>query len=306
MAIFSKLSKKPQVPADARSYVLLARSRSGTTVFRALLDTHRSIQTFGEIFNEGNQNSYYHFLASRVGRNPKLLFPSNSEQNLLDYFEDLKQRGVGIKDSARVFVFDLKYGLARHLVKPWQIFLDPPYIFECLRANDIGVIHLVRRNYLRVHLSNELMQLRDKAYDGMKGKYHIWANDTKAKAHLNQVPDKVRIGGDRHVRGQLLNFFGRMDDETESVRKFFADSENFLEICYEDLFEVQKQTQIFSPKVITDTSTFLGVEEAYQIEPKILKATSQPLEDLIENYEEVARALEGTPYAWFLNDSPTN
>ena len=302
MSLFSGLMARARVPENARSIVLIARSRSGTTVFRALLDTHPEVQTFGEIFNEGNEDSYYHYLHSRIGRDPKLIFPSHSAQNFSDYVKHLQSVGARRKPTAWNFLFDLKYALSRHLVKPWQMFMAPPYIFERIREERFGVIHLVRRNHLRMDLSNRLMILRDENFAGLKGKYHFWANDKKAQRHLNEIPSKVKLGSGQHLRGELLDYYRRLDEETDCIRRTFGDSDDYLELCYEDLFETDGQTQRFSPSVIEKTGRYLGIEDRFDVKPKILKATPQGLDELIENYEEVAKALEGTDYAWFLGE----
>ena len=306
MTLFSGIFSWGRIPADARRVILLARVRSGTTVFGSLLDTHPDIVTFGEIFNEENKDSYFHFLQSRIRWGRTQLFPSRSGQNFSDYMTHLQRVGARRKPNARVCLANLKYSQSRHLVKRGHMIMDPPYVFECLRQEDIDVIHLIRRNHLRTVLSNHMMKLRVETYPDFKGHYNFLAANRKTKRYLNEVPGKVRLGRGGNLRRELTNFYRRMDEENECVRTAFADREGYLELYYEDLFERRGETQVFAPTVIEKTQRFLRVEDQFDVKPRVLKATPQPLSELMENYDEVARALEDTPYAWFLEDKQTD
>src|SRR5215470_19395996 len=94
---------------------VIARPRSGTTVFSKMLASHPRVVCVGEIFNQSNERSYFHFLKELVHDDADNLFPSNSTRNFLKYVETCRRSAVAKKQNCKVVVLDVKYDQA-HLL----------------------------------------------------------------------------------------------------------------------------------------------------------------------------------------------
>lgn len=281
---------------------IIARSRSGTTVLRSFLETHPRISCFGELFNEGYELSYYQYLRDRVGKNPNLVFPSRSHETFASYLGSLRDLAARTKASTDICVYDIKYALLRHLPAPWEGPFDEPNVLKIIKQRPVRFIFLVRKNYLRRELSNKLMLLRKKTYDDLSGKCHFWASDKPAQEYIQKVPRKIQLDAGA---GRMIKRFEAYDDATRCLRRFLNDNTSCFELTYEELFERDaRNSQIFHHAVVSSVAAFLGVSATgFDVEPRLLKATPQRLDELLENHEEIVVELKNTPYEWFLEET---
>src|SRR5579871_2131770 len=60
---------------------VIGRPRSGTTVFKTMLQTHPEVWSFGEVLNESNPCSYFSFLKRLQANDRDAIFPSRSIAN---------------------------------------------------------------------------------------------------------------------------------------------------------------------------------------------------------------------------------
>ena len=81
-------------PERPKPCFIIARPRSGTTVFGKMLQTHPQIVSLGEIFNEANPNSYFNFLQRTVIEKPAALLPSSSNRTFLDYVDSCRTQAL--------------------------------------------------------------------------------------------------------------------------------------------------------------------------------------------------------------------
>ena len=94
--------------------------------------------------------------------------------------------------------------------------------------------------------------------------------------------------------GEVLTQLNEIINAREKMRKKFLDNP-YLEITYERFFSdnFEEAERIFA---------FLGIERAKVESPKFLKKLNpDSLEDLIENYDEIAMILKEMPYQEFLD-----
>ncbi|MBT5149504.1 MAG: glycosyltransferase [Candidatus Peribacter sp.] len=98
-------------------------------------------------------------------------------------------------------------------------------------------------------------------------------------------------------RAALLNFIKRINRRyVVAEKKMTASNQDYLEIFYEDLVGLKRQD------CLKKISAFLGAEV---IEPHVspyIRQNPEPLIDLIENYQEIADCLKGTPYENMLEE----
>lgn len=143
------------------------------------------------------------------------------------------------------------------------------YIFlkDLIRRENIFLIHLIRNNPLKIHLSKLARRKRGIPHS------------------VNEV-EKVRVWVDPK---KLTNRLDRIVRDQERMKKTFPDNP-YLEITFEDFINDYPD----SSKKIWD---FLGVNYQCGIRtPKLKKLNPDSVRQIVENYDEIASTLKGTPY----------
>lgn len=156
--------------------------------------------------------------------------------------------------------FKLMYNQAREL----------PEVVQWVKEHNAKVIHLLRVNMLKTFVSHSVARAR--------GVYH----STKALE-----PIKVRLDP-----AKVLAALTRTTQLVETYRGIFAGNP-YLEVTYES-FAAHRDDE--SRRVLE----FLNVEPLLPLTTDLVKINPDSLERLIENYEEIVRALKGTAYEPFL------
>jgi hypothetical protein len=142
-----------------------------------------------------------------------------------------------------------------------------------IKGRDISIIHLIRRNALKLLLS----RVKSKSTK----QYHFAGGNGSTK--------KVSLD-----RASVISQLSKIVSKQTEVKQKFPDNP-YLEISYERFFSDYLEE---SGKVLT----FLGVERDDMEFPQFLKKLNpDSLGDLIENYDEIALTLQGTLYQEFLD-----
>lgn len=138
---------------------------------------------------------------------------------------------------------------------------------------DLGFrLHIVleRKNHLRQHVSGEIGKLT--------GTFHRREGSTASTRTLTVDPEGVMRGA-------------------ESYERYFADLRSMLpghlHLTYEN--DIERDPREAYAKVMRHC----GMKPA-TVQTDMRKTTARPLHDVIENYDEVASALSGTPHEWML------
>lgn len=138
-------------------------------------------------------------------------------------------------------------------------------------------IVLTRRNYLRVVASN-LMAMA-------KSEFHIGAGTTPEFRTIRINVDAVYPGS-----GSLRSVFGWFDAWVSEARLALR-GEGVLSLSYEDHIRD-------SPRVAYHLACeFLGIQPA-ELPIEFARTTPWDLRSFIENFDDVAAVLRGTPYEW--------
>ena len=136
---------------------LLARQRTGTNALRSVLQSNPDIFCFDEVFKLEDRHSsdpatrainYFTFLLQYCSGDITRAFPDQVEPLFGAYLAYLR----GLADK-RLKVVDVKYNSTHHITGPWRAVAEPT-LFDLIKARELSVLQLCRRNYLRCLLSH--------------------------------------------------------------------------------------------------------------------------------------------------------
>jgi hypothetical protein len=273
--------------------VLLARQRSGTNALRDVLDSHPALFCLPEVFQSQPspkarhevEANYFNFLDERRDQVKRVLTSEDAQEALfLEYLGFL-----GSFSEKPQIVVDIKYNSAHNVDAPWRDLAAEPTLFAYIRRNNVRVLNLKRRNYLRYYLSwVKTEQTR---------KYHLHASG----------PDGVVKVEDEGIVLDIEEMFFRLElcqAEDRLIHRMLGGYPNYMAIEYEELFP-----RIGAPPadaVLERIAEWMGVEPDFRkSQPRYRKQSVLPLEEAITNYDEVATALRGTDFEYVLEDEST-
>lgn len=256
-------------------FLVVGVQRSGTTFIGSSLDSHPAIKYVGEIFKIrgwylnratrqltrrtafSGDNGYSSWMDASIGRKlGHYCWRKRNTQQFLDHFYSLYDYdAVGFKlmsSQARRFG-----GII-------------PYVIN----NKVKVIHVVRENILKTHLSRLTAASRSM--------YHSDRTVTSSKI---VVPVS-----------ELLSSLEKINADNQYWQTNFEQSTDYLQVSYESF--VNNRAQISH-----DMLSFLGVEY-HEIKSKLVKINPDSLQDIIKNYDEVVSLLDGSDFEWTLGLNP--
>lgn len=145
-----------------------------------------------------------------------------------------------------------------------------PQALRWAARNDLRVIHLLRENGLKAIVSHFTAKKRGVAH----------ATSPLERVTLRLPPREVeRLLAQRHER-------------VERYRAMLG-GQRYCEVTYES-FLARKEAET---RRLLD---FLGVERFVPLTSRLVKQNPDSLRDILENYEEIARALRGTAFEHYL------
>jgi hypothetical protein len=263
--------------------VLLALPRSGTNALRSVLGSHPDIFCLDEVFALSErtsvheltrQTNFFNFVIPYAGGDVTKLFPDRHERVFLDFLDYL-----GGFTSKRFIVIDVKYTTMHLLTEPYASFLHP-YLFDLIVSHGLRVFNLTRKNYLRYHLS----QLKAMA-----------SGQWECELGSRPVDQAIRVD-----IPALLNALERCEAEDHMIQSWFGGYEHYRAYEYDQAFS--ESTRGVAAPLLETVSDWLGIPNRYSNTPNIQKQSYLPLHLAISNYAEVAAALQGSPFAYCLED----
>lgn len=223
---------------DYKKFVIISRSRTGSTLLMALLNRHSNIICEGELFKRLNNKS-----CKTIWNN---LFAKKSKQ--------IKYVG-----------FKLFY---------YHPFGDDKAVWNFIDEDkEIWIIHLTRKNYLESFVSQKI---------GKKTKQ--WS-ENKKRPHNLSIDDK-RVTLDFEECQQT---FEKINSYEENTLERFK-THNWIELDYSDL---NKNKEKIMSSILEKLS--LPIEELQVVNKK---QNSEPLNSLIENYQELEGKFATTTWAY--------
>jgi hypothetical protein len=146
-------------------------------------------------------------------------------------------------------------------------------------------IVLDRKNYLKKIVSSRMAMARGR-------RFHYAAGEAVPDTRISLDVTGVQILG-KHA--PMAEMFAYMDGQYARLRAAL-DGEAVLELTYED--DVAQDPRAAYARICS----WLGLETA-PAETDMSRANPRALREVISNWDEVAQALAGTPYAWMLEDA---
>ena len=175
---------------------------------------------------------------------------------------------------AQALGFNLMYDQARRY----------PAIERWCKENRVRVIHLIRRNALKIVVSREVAKKR-------RGRDKTgWGRDKKYRVYVSTKPLERTVV---NLNLATLQFdLHRLTSMVDHNRALFGGGA-YIEVEYES-FVAQRE---FETTRILD---FLGVDVA-PLSSDLVKTSPDSLSDVIANFHEVCQELKGTRYEHYLN-----
>jgi len=265
--------------------VLLARQRSGTNALRSVLDTHRDICCFDEVFKIEDRQSpepltrasnYFTFLEHYCAGDITRAFPDRHREVFTDYLAYLRRL-----TPKRHIVVDVKYNSTHHISDVWRS-IGSPTLFDLIKASGVGVIQLTRWNLLRCLVSTMKGQ--------SSGRYYV--RDGAAPPDLRVVVPPA----------WALSTMEHWAFEDDFVSGSFADWPHFTRVEYSELFP--DASGAMPADALRTLAAWFGVDAAFTNLAALVKQSSLPLSQTIQNFDELRNALRGTRFEWCLDDEP--
>lgn len=277
-------------------FIVLTTQRSGSSWFIEMLDSHPRVAAYGELFLPAGRGQ------PAWGRGDVVFFSSfakNKERGALgsrrpvrtvSYLRELLE-SAGSVDAVG---FKLMYSEARRF----------PEILLYSAARRIRLIHLVRTNHLDVIASREAMRTR--------GLQHAWRHGDGIQVAAKGAAQSVAVMTDADSGatsfegtgstpkvvlgpGALVRDLAGLDRRVRFARAWLRFSRTpTLEVHYEDV--------VRRPSAFGEVLRFLGVRAAPDevLHSAMTKINAPGQRDVIQNYDEVARRLEGTRFEGLL------
>ena len=225
------------------------------------LQRHPDICSHGEVFGLSGPLAFY---GVRYDLRPPLadVLVGIRDRDPLRFLEEL----VFASGAKRAVGMKFKY--EELLLPHWDAVRE-----RLAEMNDVHVMHLTRENLLERYLSQHVAVHVTKVFNVQRG----------------DVPPPVRV---RLEPDACREDFDRTAERERQVRALFA-NHPILEITYEQLVADHEDT-------VDRVQQFLGVEPR-DLQPTTQKLRNQSLVESVENFDELASAFAGTPYARFFD-----
>jgi LPS sulfotransferase NodH len=259
-----------------RPCFIIARPRSGTTVFSKMLQTHPGVVSMGEIFNEANPASYFKFVQTLVATNPAALLPSNSNRMFLEYVQSCIARALESNPQCRIVVLDVKYDQAHLLCEPWLRLGELPRLYFLLREQKWKVIDIHRRDPFRLSISNRVA-IQSRLYHSNMLEP---GRKQTAKIHI----DPARLAEDVAATRKAY----------AAVERHFRRRPQYRQIYYEDMFADAAGTR-FSGPLLAEIARFLNLGNTFDPKPKLQKLLQEDICFYIKNAAQIRALMAADP-----------
>lgn len=252
---------------------LLGRHRSGTTVFRDLLERCGGLNCH-EIMSAKleAERGFYGYVARRVAKDPKWVWPIRHQRLFADYIEELRAEARG-----RKLLLDLKYWGLNLIPVSEDVTGARPFLIEFIDMRDSPIIQIIRRNKLRLIVSEALLNA--------SGKWFAAAGEAAEEKPKVELPVDT-----------LLPEIERLIAMDRAIQRMLMPLSNAHELIYEEMFapngDFAEPTRALAGRV-------MGCEDVPRA-PAHRKMNPEPLSEILGNYPQVAARLEGSPHAWML------
>lgn len=255
--------------------LLLARQRSGTSALGSIMNKHPELFYPGEPFHIGHSNketSFFHFKDQMIRQDPSYFLPDRDPDLLSGFIGQINRRYKSTP------FLDIKYNQTHFLNGVSYLPTQQPWVVRHALSSKFPIIHLTRKNQLKVFVS----ELRAK----LTGIWH-------AKTDVKVENDAVEVDTKR-----LLQHIRTSDDVMKMFDGWMQNRASTFTIDYDDLFGANGN---LSDNAVSGIQRITGLQNLEALRPEFVKTANNDLSKAIANFDEVSTVLAKTPYAWMLN-----
>lgn len=244
---------------DPAGYVILSTQRTGSHLLGNILGSHPAFAQAGDVLIPGREKrGSFDVFARSAGALP----PASLWRNYLAHLREPKPTASYVGILVKYWLVDRIAGL--------DLTSDPVFA-------DTRIVHLVRRNTLRVVASHHLATARG-----------VHASKKHQTYEVNSVSIPPRA---------VLRSIQKREKTVQEFRDRLAGRPRTIEVAYEEILDGGS----VSPQLIDRLCSFFEVDDRFSRKPETLKLAPEPLADLIDNYDEVASILRGTDFEYMLD-----
>ena len=268
-----------------KEHIIITNGRSGSNYLSNLLNAHPRVVNYGEVLGDWNLPYKLHHKFNLGGKSVTDYLHYIYTSPFFFYAAQFYSLYTHLKKRKKIN-FKFRNKIESLGIKEFSINFKKRNINHWLQNNnDIFVINLFRENQLKRLISVEMMKHSNVVYLDNKSTPKM-GTDTfkKKKIYLNP----------KDILNQLSIYEQEIDEQNALARN--TPSKKILNIRYEDLFSSSQSQAEYTKKIFN----FLNVEQIY-VESSHKKILSDKLPDLIENYEEIKRILQNSPFANYLD-----
>jgi hypothetical protein len=269
-------------------FALIACQRSGTHLLREILNSNPCIALLAEPFSRQPQSVYWlNFVRTLPENQYPPLLPEDATA-LLDQYLQVIQRDVqenrcwygGSKVPLKALGLDVKYNQLKCVTPLITDLRAQPFLLDYFWNRRFRIVHMVRNNVVHAALSGIISNIRG-----------VWQN----------YDDHVIQGQFRIPPAELFRCIRWIQDEREEFLRL-AQSLPMQTCVYEELVEDLRQIDAsgFFPKdaaALRPLAKFLGVPNRFRYGREICKVINRPYAEILENYDELVRALADSEFA---------
>ena len=238
-------------------FIILTTQRTGSTLLWKYLNGHPKIEGHGELFLPSHKSLDTYAMYKNQSYKRLFLHYISRKKNIEEYMNNLFDK----KKQVECIGFKLMYSQLFSELENWII------------NNHVSVIHLVRKNILKMIVSRITAKKRNL--------YHVNEGETIPTIRIKLNPKK------------LIKNIKRISYEVNIYRKIFHGLP-YIEITYENFVSNRE-------KCSKDLSKFLGIDYIENLSiPSLTKINPESIEKLIINYEEIVKVMRGTKYEKYL------
>lgn len=255
--------------------LLLARQRSGTSALGSIMNKHPDLFYPGEPFHIGHANketSFFHFKEQMIRQDPSAFLPDRDPELLAKFVGQINQRYKSTP------FLDVKYNQTHFLNGVSYLPTQQPWIVRHALNSKFPVIHLTRKNQLKVFVS----ELRAK----LTGIWH-------AKTEIKVENDAVEVDTTR-----LLHHIKTSNEVMKMFDGWMQNRASSFTIDYDHLFGANGH---LSETAVSGIRRITQLQNLEALKPEFVKTASNDLSKAIANYDDVVKTLADTPYAWMLD-----
>jgi LPS sulfotransferase NodH len=243
------------------AYIILSTQRVGSHLLGGVVGSHPDFAHAGEVLmrNTPKPGSFDVFMDGvRQPSDPALIW-----RDYLGHLQKMQRSG------ARYVGFLVKYGDVDRI--------DGRDLTSDSLFDEVRIIHLIRRNILRMVASHHLAVAR---------KLHVTSEIVQHEINSVELP-----------ADEIVRTLRKKAAAADKFRRRLAGRRYVLEVAYEDILD----GGVVSDQLVGRLCKFFDVTDEFVRAPKTVKLAPEHLTALISNFDEVATAVSGTEFQEMLD-----